>query len=37
LIVLTNGFTKKSQKTPAKEIKLAEKRKKDYFKREKKL
>ena len=33
LIVLTNGFQKKSQKTPEKEIELAEKRKKDYLKR----
>ncbi len=37
LIVLTNGFAKKSQKIPAKEIRLAEKRKKDYLKRKKKL
>ena len=33
LIVLTNGFQKKSQKTPEKEIELAEKRRKDYQKR----
>ena len=33
LIVLTNGFVKKSQKTPVKEIKLAEKRKQDYLMR----
>ncbi|MBW6481844.1 MAG: type II toxin-antitoxin system RelE/ParE family toxin [Vicingaceae bacterium] len=32
LIVLTNCFIKKTQKTPKKEIKLAEKLKKDYFK-----
>ena len=32
-IVLTNGFIKKSQKTPVKEIKLAETRKKDYLER----
>jgi phage-related protein len=33
LIILTNGFAKKAQKTPLKEIKLAEKRKKEYFER----
>jgi len=33
LIILTNGFVKKSQKTPQNEIKLAEKRKKDYLER----
>ncbi len=33
LIVLTNSFQKKSQKTPLKEIKLAEKRKKEYLDR----
>lgn len=33
LIILTNSFQKKSQKTPAKEIKLAEKRKKDFLSR----
>lgn len=33
LIILTNGFTKKSQKTPKQEIALAEKRKKDYMER----
>ena len=33
LIVLTNSFQKKSQKTPKKEIELAEKRKKEYFSR----
>jgi phage-related protein len=33
LIILTNGFTKKSQKTPSSEIALAEKRKKDYLSR----
>jgi len=33
LVILTNGFVKKTQKTPAREIKLAEKRKKDYLKR----
>ena len=31
LIVLANGFQKKTQKTPKKEIKLAEKIKKEYF------
>lgn len=31
LIVLTNCFIKKSQKTPRKEIKLAERLKQDYF------
>ena len=30
LIILTNSFQKKSRKTPAKEIRLAEKRKRDY-------
>ncbi len=33
LIILTNSFQKKSQKTPRKEIKLAEKRKKEYLSR----
>ena len=32
-IILTNGFAKKSQKTPSKEIALAEKRKKEYRER----
>lgn len=32
LVVLTNCFLKKTQKTPKKEIKLAEKLKKDYLK-----
>ena len=31
LVVLTNCFLKKSQKTPAKEIKLAEKLKREYL------
>ncbi len=31
IIVLINGFQKKSQKTPKKEIKIAEKLKKQYF------
>ncbi len=33
LIILTNGFAKKTQKTPSQEIDLAEKRKKDYLSR----
>lgn len=33
-IILTNGFTKKTQKTPLSEIKLAKKYRKDYFTRE---
>lgn len=32
LVVLVNSFLKKTQKTPRKEIKLAEKLKKEYFK-----
>jgi len=32
-IVLTNGFRKKSQKTPKSEIELAESRKKDFLQR----
>ncbi len=35
LIILTNGFQKKSQKTPKMEIELAEKRKRNYLKRRK--
>jgi phage-related protein len=35
IVLLTNGFVKKSQKTPAEEIKLAEKRKKDFIRRQK--
>lgn len=35
IIVLTNAFSKKSQKTPKNEIKLAEQRKKEYIKRNK--
>lgn len=31
LVILNHAFTKKSQKTPKKEIKKAEKRKKEYF------
>jgi phage-related protein len=33
LVVLNHAFVKKSQKTPKKEIQIAEKRKKEYFKR----
>ncbi|MFH1993261.1 MAG: type II toxin-antitoxin system RelE/ParE family toxin [Pseudomonadota bacterium] len=33
LIILTNSFQKKSQKTPFKEIKLAEQRKKEFLNR----
>ena len=33
LIILTNSFQKKSQKTSLKEIRLAEKRKKEYLSR----
>lgn len=33
LVVLTNGFTKKSQKTPTNEIQIAELRKADYLQR----
>jgi phage-related protein len=33
LVILTNGFAKKSQKVPKQEIELAEQRKRDYFKR----
>ena len=35
IIILTNGFMKKTQKTPSKEIKLAQERKKDYLERNK--
>jgi len=31
LVILVNGFQKKSQKTPKKEIELAEKLRKQYF------
>lgn len=37
LIVLNHGFQKKTQKTPKKEIQIAEARKKDYIKRRYKL
>jgi len=33
LVILTNGFAKKTQKVPQQEITLAETRKKDYFNR----
>jgi phage-related protein len=33
LIILTNSFQKKAQKTPLKEIRLAERRKKEYLSR----
>jgi phage-related protein len=33
LVVLNHAFTKKSQKTPPKEIKIAEQRKNNYFSR----
>ena len=33
LIILNHAFAKKTQKTPNKEIKLAEKRKREYYQR----
>lgn len=33
LVILTNGFIKKSQKTPSEAIELAEKRKQDFIRR----
>ncbi len=36
LLVLTNGFAKKQQKTPAKEIELAQGRRSEYLQRRKK-
>jgi phage-related protein len=36
LIILTNGFAKKTQKTPNREIALAAERKRDYLNRRKK-
>lgn len=36
LIILTNAFAKKSQKTPEREIGLAEQRRADYLSRKKK-
>ena len=35
VVILTNGFAKKTQKVPKQEIELAEKRKRDYLKRRK--
>ncbi len=35
LVILTNGFAKKTQEIPVSEINLAEQRKKDYQSREK--
>lgn len=35
LVVLTNGFAKKSERTPINEIKIAEERKRDYLERKK--
>lgn len=32
-IILTNGFVKKTQKTPSGEIKLAKQRREDYWER----
>jgi phage-related protein len=32
-VVLTNGFAKKSQKTPQQEIALAEQRRQDHYQR----
>jgi phage-related protein len=32
-IILTNGFAKKTQKTPDREIELAAQRKRDYLRR----
>lgn len=37
LLILTNGFPKKSQKTPAQEIALAARRKEEYLSRRKKV
>lgn len=33
MIIATNGFVKKTQKTPRSEIELAKKRRKDYYRR----
>ena len=33
--ILTNGFTKKTNKTPTKEIELAKKYREDYWRRDK--
>ena len=35
IMILTNGFVKKSQKTPKSEIELAEQRKNEYYERKK--
>ena len=35
LVILTNGFAKKTQKTPAREIALAEQRKREHLNRRK--
>ena len=35
-VILTNGFIKKTQKTPKKEITLAKKYREDYIERERK-
>jgi len=35
LIILTNGFSKKTQKTPEREIALAEQRRRDHLSRKK--
>ncbi|WP_331655894.1 type II toxin-antitoxin system RelE/ParE family toxin [Enterocloster sp.] len=32
-IIFTNGFVKKTQRTPAREIRLAKRRRKDYLER----
>jgi phage-related protein len=37
LVILTNGFAKKTQKTPPQEIKLAEQRKADYLEQKRQL
>jgi phage-related protein len=36
LVILNHAFTKKTQKTPQKEMKIAAQRKKDYFSRRRK-
>jgi phage-related protein len=35
IVILNHAFTKKTQKTPKKEIKIAESRREDYFRRKK--
>jgi hypothetical protein len=37
LVILTNRFAKKTQKTPPQEIRLAEQRMRDYFARKQEL